>query len=140
MERGSFEACFAAAPDVIVMGRSTGRAVLTLSTAPPMPASFDFLRSFSSPGRLPDLPFGQYSQTNMNSSIISSIRRFGRDDSGAAVTEYVVALGFVIVAVSVVLTLFGSKVMARWETVAGKLDGETTTVVHTTTSAARTAR
>ena len=64
----------------------------------------------------------------MNSSILSSIRRLGNDDSGAAVTEYAVALGLVVVAVTVVLTLFGSKVMARWETIAGKLDPEGTVV------------
>ena len=71
----------------------------------------------------------------MNSSIISSIRRLAQDDNGAAVTEYAVALGLVVVAVTVVLTLFGSKVLARWETIVGKLDPETTVV-----KTARTAR
>jgi Flp pilus assembly pilin Flp len=70
----------------------------------------------------------------MRSPFTQIIRRLTRDESGAAVTEYAVAIGLVVLAVTIVLTLFGAKVLARWENLADKLDGQSGSTVVTATA------
>ena len=73
--------------------------------------------------------------------MLAAIRKnfctIARDESGSAVSEYAVVIGCVIVVVAIVLSVCGSKVMARWESVADKLDGKTAARVHMTPEHAR---
>ena len=73
----------------------------------------------------------------MLAAIRQSLRKLLRDESGAAVSEYAVVIGCVIVVVAILLSVCGSKLMARWEHVADKLDGKTTTGVQLVPERAR---
>ena len=42
------------------------------------------------------------------------IKRFGRDDSGAALVEYTVLLGVMLVAVIGTITMVGNWINAKW--------------------------
>ena len=46
-----------------------------------------------------------------------ALRRLVRDDCGGEVIEYALVLGLVIVVAIAVITAFGGKVLARWQSV-----------------------
>ena len=66
----------------------------------------------------------------MLAATLKTFRRLLRDDSGTAISEYAFVIGGVIVVAVLVLSVFGSKLLTRWETVADKLDGTTSTRIH----------
>lgn len=66
----------------------------------------------------------------MLAATLKTLRKLARDESAAAISEYAFVIGCVIVVVVLVLSVFGSKLVARWETVADKLDGKTATRIH----------
>ena len=68
---------------------------------------------------------------------LKTLRKLLRDDSGTAISEYAFVIGGVIVVVVLVLSVFGSKLLTRWETVADKLDGTTTTRIHVVSQPSR---
>jgi Flp pilus assembly pilin Flp len=55
------------------------------------------------------------------SSIIKSLTRLGRDESGGEVLEYAIVAGLISVAAIAVIGAFGTKVMARWNSVNSSL-------------------
>ena len=53
-------------------------------------------------------------------------RSFGpliNDESGSAITEYAVVIGLVLVAAIALIANFGTRVLARWNSVNERLDG-----------------
>ena len=55
------------------------------------------------------------------SRIIALVRRIARDEDGAALIEYTVLLGILIVAVIATITLVGTWVTGQWTTLQGAL-------------------
>lgn len=53
----------------------------------------------------------------MPKRIANGLKALGRDESGGEVIEYALVLGLIIVVCIAVITSFGSKVLARWQSV-----------------------
>ncbi len=66
----------------------------------------------------------------MLAAILKTLRTLARDEAGAAVSEYALVIGGMIVIIAIVLSVFGTKILSRWEQVADKLDGKTSSTVH----------
>ena len=64
----------------------------------------------------------------MTSFLIQNLRRMSQDENGSAITEYAVVLGLVFVAAIALIANFGTRVLARWNSVNEQLDG--TKAVH----------
>jgi pilus assembly protein Flp/PilA len=52
----------------------------------------------------------------MRKTLLSAIRRFGKDDSGLALTEYLILLGLLTAAVIAAVLLFGTELGTSWGT------------------------
>jgi Flp pilus assembly pilin Flp len=59
----------------------------------------------------------------MASFMIQSFRRMTKDDNGSAITEYAVVIGLIMVAAIALIANFGTRVLARWNSVNEQLDG-----------------
>jgi len=55
------------------------------------------------------------------SKALSFIRKFGKDEEGAALIEYTVLLGIMLVAVIATIVLVGSWITLQWTTLQGAL-------------------
>jgi Flp pilus assembly pilin Flp len=53
----------------------------------------------------------------MRKRIVQSLNRLTRDERGAEVIEYALIMGLIIVVCIAVITSFGTKVLARWQSV-----------------------
>jgi Flp pilus assembly pilin Flp len=53
------------------------------------------------------------------------VARLINDDNGSAITEYAVVIGLVLVAAIALIANFGTRVLARWNSVNEQLDGTT---------------
>jgi Flp pilus assembly pilin Flp len=53
----------------------------------------------------------------MRKRIVQSLQRLSRDDRGGEVLEYALIMGLIIVVSIAVITSFGTKVLARWQSV-----------------------
>ena len=60
------------------------------------------------------------------------LARLLQDECGAAVTEYAVVIGLVIMGVIAVLLQFGPRLLERWGLVAQRIGGEGSTVTGVT--------
>jgi pilus assembly protein Flp/PilA len=52
-----------------------------------------------------------------NRRVALALKRLARDEGGGEVIEYALVLGLVIVVAIAVITAFGGKVLARWQSV-----------------------
>ncbi len=59
----------------------------------------------------------------MASFMLANFRRMTRDENGSAITEYAVVLGLIFVAAIALIMNFGTRVLARWNSVNEQLDG-----------------
>jgi Flp pilus assembly pilin Flp len=54
-------------------------------------------------------------------SMLTTLGRIVRDEDGSAITEYAIVVGLVIVVAIAVVAQYGTRVLARWNSVDSKL-------------------
>lgn len=59
----------------------------------------------------------------MTNLVLRSFKRMTKDENGSAVTEYAIVMGLVIIAAIAIVAQFGTRVLARWNSVNEQLDG-----------------
>src|SRR4051794_13405796 len=98
----------------LIIGRGDGCFVGNVpgvrhEVAAPADANHNLLRS-----RLSQAESAAYSGlTTMLDQMLKSLSRLTRDESGAAIAEYAIVTGLVIVAVVAIISVVGPKAMAR---------------------------
>jgi Flp pilus assembly pilin Flp len=60
---------------------------------------------------------GRGPEVTIMKSLLNSLLRLGRDESGGEVLEYALVVGLIVVAAIASITAFGTKVLARWTSV-----------------------
>ena len=62
--------------------------------------------------------------------MLATVRQIVRDENGSAITEYAIVVGLVILVAIAVVAQFGTRVLARWNSVESKL-GDSNAASHT---------
>ena len=65
--------------------------------------------------------------------MLRSLRRSITEESGSAITEYAVVIGLILIAAIALIANFGTRVLARWNSLNEQIDGKTVNPVRTPT-------